>query len=201
VTEAAWSTQLSLLQSRGVTLKPGLTAAEIQRVEEIHRFRFPPDLRSLLSCALPIGPKYPGGPTSFPDWRSPESVQEQLDWPFEGIAFDIEHAAFWWEPWGPRPAALSDAIAVARAAVDLAPRLIPIMGHRYLPAEPEVEGNPVFSVYQTDIVFFGADLRRYLACEFARLPWADAVRGDRRRIRFWTDLVESLEPRHSTTSR
>jgi hypothetical protein len=195
VAEEGWSTELSLLEGRGVTLGPGLTAAEIELVEGIHRFRFPADLRSFLSCALPIGPKYPGGPTMFPDWRSPESVQDQIQWPFEGIAFDIEHNAFWWEDWGPRPAALSDAIAVARAAVDLAPRLIPIVAHRYLPAEPLIAGNPVFSVYQTDVIFFGADLRRYFSCEFGRVPHAVAVHGELRRIRFWTDLVESLEPR------
>ena len=193
--EEEWATELSLLQGRGVTLAPGLSAAEIEHVEEIHRFRFPPDLRSFLSCALPVGPKFPGGPPSFPDWRSPESVQEQLDWPFEGLAFDVEQNAFWWEAWGPRPAALSDAIAVARAAVDLAPRLIPIVAHRYLPGEPAIAGNPVFSVYQTDVVFCGADLRRYFSFEFGRVSHAEAVRGDLRRIPFWTDLVESLEPR------
>ena len=193
--EEEWSEELSLLEGRGVTLEPGLSAAEIVNVEEIHRFRFPPDLRSFLSCVLPVGPKFPGGPTSFPDWRSPESVQEQLDWPFEGMTFDIEHNAFWWGAWGPRPTVLSDAITVARAAVNLVPRLIPIVAHRYLPASPAIGGNPVFSVYQTDIVFCGADLRRYFSFEFGRVPHVDAVRGTLRRIPFWTDLVESLEPR------
>jgi hypothetical protein len=186
VTEDDWSSELRSLRDRGVTLARGLTAVEIQRVEETHRFRFPPDLASFLSCALPVGPR-------FPDWRAPESpvLLDQFAWPFDGMAFDIESNAFWWEPWGPRPVVLSEAIAVAKAAVERAPRMIPIAGHRYLPAEPASAGNPVFSVYQTDIIFYSVDLRRYLSCEFGGVAYVAAVSGDIRRIRFWTDLVEA----------
>ena len=143
-----------------VRFEPGLTDLEVGAVEDRFGFRFPTDLRSFLQTALPTGPR-------FPDWRTPSSsaLVDQLAWPFEGIAFDIEKSAFWWEPWGPRPAALPDAIAVAKAAVDCAPRLIPVFGHRYLPAEPDLAGNPVFSVYQTDIIHYGVDLERYLLCE------------------------------------
>jgi len=183
--EADWSGEIRLLEKRGVVLAAGLTGAELRRVEEIHHFRLPPDLRSFLSCALPVGP-------SFPNWRTPQAPEllDQLGWPFEGIAFDIEYNAFWWEPWGARPGDLSDAIGVAKAAVESAPRLIPISGHRYLPAEPDVAGNPVFSVYQTDIVYYGLDIRRYFACEFGGIDYAEAIRGEPRRIRFWTDLIE-----------
>jgi hypothetical protein len=185
VNDEDWSAELRLLQGRGVTLAPGLTAPELARAEEAHRFRFPSDLRSFLSSALPQAPQ-------FPDWRVPESsaLLDQLAWPFEGIAFDIEQNGFWWKPWGPRPAALPDAIAIAKAAVESAPRLIPVSGHRYLPAEPEISGNPVFSVYQTDIIYYGADLRRYLRCEFGGLDYAEAIRNEPRRIRFWADLLE-----------
>ncbi len=116
---------------------------------------------------------------------------DKLEVPFDGIAYDIEHSRFWWEAWGPRPRALSDAIAIAKAAVERAPRLIPVLGHRYMPAEPELAGNPVFSVHQTDIIYYGIDLRRYIACEFGAIEYAEAVRGEPRRIPFWTDLVEN----------
>ena len=184
MSEGDWSGETLLLQRGGVTLGAGLTAEELHRVEEIHRFRFPPDLRSFCRRVLPIGSR-------FPNWRIPESVFDQLAWPFEGIAFDIEYNDFWWEPWGARPEALSEAIAVAKAAVEAAPRLIPIFAHRYLPADPEMAGNPVFSVYQTDIIYYGIDLRRYLAREFGRIDYAEAIRGEPRHIRFWTDLVEA----------
>jgi hypothetical protein len=80
---------------------------------------------------------------------------------------------------------------IARAKVAEAPRLIPVAGHRYMPAEPELTGNPVFSVYQTDIIYYGDDLATYLRCEFNRLSYTDAVHESLRRIRFWSDLVDA----------
>ena len=184
--ECGWTTELSLLQHRGVSLAPGLTDDEIRRAEQMHGFRFPPDLRTLLSSALPVA-------QGFPDWRSPDSpaLDKQMAWPFEGIAFDIEHSNFWWEPWGPKPATLSEAVMIARKGVESAPRLIPLYYHRYLPAEPELAGNPVFSIHQTDIIYYGADLRRYFSCEFGGLEHAEAVQGNLRPIRFWTALIEA----------
>jgi hypothetical protein len=183
--EGEWTTELRLLRKCGVTLAPGLTKDEIRYAEQMHRFRFPPDLRTFLSSALPVG-------QGFPDWRTPGSpaLLDQMSWPFRGVAFDIEHNVFWYKPWGPRPATLSEAIVLARTGVESAPRLIPIYSHRYIPAEPELAGNPVFSVYQTDIIYYGLDLRRYFSCEFDGLDHAQAIRGDLRPIRFWTDVIE-----------
>lgn len=182
--DESWTHELHLLEARGVKLAPGLSEAELCRVESVRRFRFPPDLRAFLARALPTG-------ADFPDWRAPDSptLDRQMGWPFRGIAFDIEHDSFWWPAWGSRPSELEDALATARAALETVPRLIPISGHRYLPAEPELPGNPVFSVYQTDIIHYGADLRRYVACEFGKLERAEAIRGARR-VRFWTELLE-----------
>ena len=143
----------------------------------------PPDLRSLLSIAVPAGPR-------FPDWRSPESVREYLEWPIEGIAFDVEHNNFWLQAWGPRPAALAEALSVARAEIRRAPRLLPVFGHRYLPEEPDEPGNPIFSVYQTDIIYYGVNLSNYLMLEFGSIPSGQAFQGSPRHIRFWSDLVE-----------
>ena len=93
---------------------------------------------------------------------------------------------------GPPSGGASDALDLRRQLWMTRPT-IPVSGHRYLPAEPELGGNPVFSVYQTDIVHYGGDLRRYLSCDFGRLEHAEAIRGELRRIRFWTELVEDSE--------
>ncbi|WP_437732055.1 SMI1/KNR4 family protein [Sorangium sp. So ce1335] len=181
-----WRAEHQLLIDAGVAVAPGLTETELDRAESAIGARFPPDLRSFLSEGLPVGGR-------FPDWRAPDSteVRRQLDWPFEGIAFDIEHNAFWWDAWGVRPSGLPEALQIARAAVAEAPRLIPIRGHRYIPAEPALAGNPVFSVYQTDIICYGSDLATYLRREFHRPPHADAAREEVRRIRFWSELVDA----------
>ena len=51
------------------------------------------------------------------------------------------------------------------------PKLIPIYSSRYIPESPKETGNPVFSVYQTDIIYYGFDLLSYFENEFKiKLP-------------------------------
>jgi hypothetical protein len=181
-----WQAEFEILAESGVAIASGLTLDEIERVESVVEARLPPDLRAFLAEGLPLG-------KGFPNWREPESeaIRDQLDWPFEGMAFDIQHNVFWLESWGARPPELKEALEIARAHVAAAPRLIPVAGHRYIPAEPSLAGNPVFSVYQTDIIYYGDDLATYLRCEFHRLSYVDAVHESLRRIRFWSDLVDA----------
>jgi len=40
---------------------------------------------------------------------------------------------------------------------------IPVYSHRYLPSEPKATGNPVLSVHQTDIIYYGNDLASYFS--------------------------------------
>lgn len=58
------------------------------------------------------------------------------------------------------------AVEVARQHLIKQPVLVPVRGHRYLPAAPEPTRAPVLSVYQTDIIYYGADLADYCAYEF-----------------------------------
>lgn len=70
------------------------------------------------------------------------------------------------------------------------PRLIPVYGHRYLPAFPSEAGNPVYSVYQTDIICYGNDLLTYLCREFKIAPYRSSFqRSKLKQIPFWGDLA------------
>jgi hypothetical protein len=131
----------------------------------------------------------------FVDWRNADeaNILEMLAWPFEGMCFDIERNRFWLKAWGQRPSELENAFSIAKTAVDQAPVLIPILGHRYIPSNPEESGNPVFSVSQTDIIYYGRDLREYLENEFRyafygknRYQITDPVKP----IAFWSYLVD-----------
>jgi hypothetical protein len=177
---------VNILRQSGVELTTGLTGEEIAQVESKYSFRFPPDLRAFLQAALPVSP-------AFPNWRgeSEESLRGRLDWPAHGICFDIEHNDFWWEEWGPRPLDLQQAFEVARHEISKAPTLIPIYSHRYLPDEPNQKGNPVFSVYQTDIIYYGTDLTDYFAEEFSHNEGKPILYEEVRRIRLWSELVEA----------
>ena len=77
-----------------------------------------------------------------------------------------------------------DALKIATAKIAEAPKLIPIHSHRYIPEEPHESGNPVFSVHQMDVIYYGFDLDDYLRHEFnlaGRKEWPAQVRP----IRFW----------------
>lgn len=179
-----WSRAFELIRARGHSVEPGLTAAELGRAEERLGIRFPPDLAGFLREGLPSGDR-------FPRWRSLDAkIEAQLAWPLEGVLLDVEQNAFWMAEWGERPANLDAAKTIATAAVRAAPALVPVCGHRYLPAEPLDAGNPVFSVYQTDVIYYGHDLAAYFEAELGS-GYGGAIRLEKiRPIRFWGRLEE-----------
>jgi hypothetical protein len=178
------------LERADVTFAPGLRDSEIRAAEAAYAIRFPPDLEELLRYALPVG-------SAWPDWRnlSDSEIYKALNWPLEGILFDVEHNVFWLAEWGERPAELEHAFAVACAHVALAPKLIPVFAHRYVPQEPPSAGNPVFSVYQTDIIYYGSNLAEYFANEFPshfhRSGSKYQISEPLVRIDFWSMLAEN----------
>ncbi len=181
-----WSREHAMLRSRGVELTPGLTNAELAVAEYWAGCQFPSDLRSFLQAALPRA-------EGMPDWRDPSgpSVVGWLAWARRALEFDVEHCPWWWpHTWGSRPAALQDAIQVGRERLRHVPPLIPLWGHRFLPAEPDEAGNPVLSVWQmVDSIYYGRDLRDYIARECDCSDKWEPI-GEVRRIRFWSDLIE-----------
>ena len=89
-----------------------------------------------------------------------------LDWPLDSMLFDVEKADFWMPRWGERPDGMEERSEIVRRDYRDWPRLIPIFSHRYIAAEPCLPGNPVYSVYQTDIIIYGTGLADYLLAEF-----------------------------------
>jgi hypothetical protein len=184
----------SMLEQAGVNFESGLTAGEVQQIESRFSFAFPPDYRAFLMHSLPVSDQFVNWRNTEEKWRNTEEtkIHHRLAWPLEGICFDIEYNAFWLPEWGQRPKELQDAFAIAREAVAQAPVLIPIYSHRYIPALPAEAGNPIFSVYQTDIIYYGRDLSEYIENEFAQAFGKDYARLSEpiRPITFWSHLVE-----------
>ena len=162
------------------TLRPGLSDSEIAAVEKEFGISFADDHRTFLSAALPIG-------RGWPDWRDGDrgQLREKLAMPVEGVLFDVAQNDFWYEGWGPRPEPAEQAVDVARRYLMTVPRMIPVFGHRYLPAV--IADHPVLSMYQTDIIYYGNDLDDWLHREFGL---GAATPGERRAtVPFWRDLV------------
>jgi hypothetical protein len=106
----------------------------------------------------------------------------------EGILFDVESNAYWREEWGVKPSLMADSLRIARTHLDRVPKLAPLYGHRYLPTAPHQPGNPVLSCWQTDVIYYGADLLDWFECEFGG-GQASPDQVDRR-LPFWTSLVD-----------
>jgi hypothetical protein len=73
-----------------------------------------------------------------------------------------------------------------------------VFGHRYLLAEPCQAGNPVLSIYQSDIIVYSGNLHDYFLMEFGDLigeayvgsaPLAPLNIEAYQAIPFWGDFV------------
>jgi hypothetical protein len=93
--------------------------------------------------------------------------------------------------WGKKPETLPAALDIVRQDFETWPRLLSIYGHRFLAAQPGRSGNPIFSIMQTDIICYGADLPHYLLNEFVDHDYALHTHAQTiRRIEIWNDFAE-----------
>jgi hypothetical protein len=179
------------LETAGVMFSSGLSDIELKQIENKYRFSFPPDLKEFLTTCLPTS-------NGFLNWReaAEKEIIERFQWPYDGLCFDIKNNNYWLETWGERPLSEEDCYKIARKFVEPAPILIPIFGHRYIPDRPCERDNPVISVYQTDIIYYGCNLFDYLENEFLRTieerEYAFGTNHKKcKRITFWSDIIES----------
>jgi hypothetical protein len=156
----------------------GYTESELEEAQQRYDLRFPPDLIALLLKRQPADGY---------DWRGENPrIRRMLNWPFEMLQFDLENNALWWPEWGDRPQTADGRSSVLRVELAKAPKLIPLVSHRFIPDRPCRSGNPVFSMHGEDTIYYGADLEQYFANEFNHRYEI----GPTRKIEFWSDLVE-----------
>lgn len=191
--EKAWSTAtpypssvsqsaaVDLLRDIGVNLTPGLSDTELMAAQTAYGVKFGVDHREFLSEAVPVGDQW------F-NWRNldDDHVRRAVSWPLEGVLFDVEADQFWPASWGEKPPDESARREMATTHVGLWPQLVPLYGHRYLPAAPHGTRAPVFSVYQTDVIVYGVDLIDYLHREFHNREQLDAIRITETHLPPWT---------------
>lgn len=159
----------------------GYTQSELDAAQERYNLVFPPDL---------IGLYLEKQPSQGYDWIGEnERIRRMLDWPFECLQFDVEHNGLWWPEWGARSDDIDNRACVLRAQLENAPKLIPLISHRFIPDDPGQAYNPVFSMYGQDTIYYGANLTEYFDNEFNRIYRI----GSTKRIRFWSDLVDRNE--------
>ncbi len=166
---------------RGTRWLRGLSKQEITTIEQNFQVVFPPDyslfLQILHSVDRPrAGARFDKGTMipqivpSFYHWQKDvESIHSMSQWITDGIVFDIQHNGLWPQSWGEKPDSLEEQILQLHRLIETAPKVIPIYGHRYLLIEPCQEGNPILSIYQSDIIIYGVNLHDYFLREFGGL--------------------------------
>lgn len=168
--------------ARNIRWTTGYSAHQLANIQSRFDLRFPPDLIELYSQRRPVGTY---------DWLTDiAEIKRKLTWPLEGLLFDIENNVLWLDAWGERPGDKAARAEIVTAAVAKAPKLIPICGHRYLPETPALAGNPVLSVYQSDIIVYGTNLSDYIDHEFGPGNGPRLHHGPVRKIPFWSQFID-----------
>jgi hypothetical protein len=181
---------IRFLKNKGIYFEKGLSDIEYNAIVSMFGISFPYDLKCFLQTAFPIS-------AGFVNWRKAlvykeerKHVKERLSWPIEGILFDVCNNEFWDDEWGEKPNDDESRTNIVKTYYKKYPPLIPIYSHRYIPAFPIEEGNPVFSIYQTDIIYYGYDLISYFCNEFHIKSFEYHAPKRPKYIEFWGKIAE-----------
>ena len=173
----------------GTQWQTGLDEQQIDVIELHWKLKFPSDYRQFLSVLNapdrgmycvgwsdqpPYGMEEGDDEPSFFDWhKDDEAITHALNWPSSGLFFDVNENDLWPDSWGGRPDKAEDVHKKFAQLVATAPKLIPITGHRYLLADSLEAGNPVLSVWGSDIICYGSNLRNFLLLQLSGLIGLD----------------------------
>jgi len=184
---------IRILISKDVKFDDGLTDDEILKIELEFDIKFPPDYKLFIQTALPISEEFVNWREALYSIETKSKILSKLAWPLDGLLFDLQSNNFWIDAWGDMPDNYYEKEIIAKRYYASSPQLIPVYSHRYIPSEPSESGNPIFSVYQMDIIYYGYDLATYLATEFHFTlpdnftPPEEPIRE----IKFWSDWADN----------
>ncbi len=96
-----------------------------------------------------------------------EEIKKAFNWPYKTIYKDIIGAnKVWLKSWGNvRPKSDSDKEKIFSEWFQKAPKLIPITSHRSVVSDLTSEEKPVLSIWGSDIIVYGWNMRHYLLNE------------------------------------
>ncbi len=131
----------------------------LQQIENLYQFKFPPDLLELYKSG-----SFDSEKLSDLTKVSDEKLRYLFEAPYKGLLLDIELNDLWLDVWGKKPGSLNERLSVFNVIYKNAPVLIPLMseGHKYISSLPMQSDNPIYSVMQSDIICVSLNLRFYI---------------------------------------
>lgn len=189
----------------GTKWGPGLTTAEIAKLEDIEGRPFPQEYRSFLSIlgspdrseisfSFKGAEMVQGERSSFPNWLNQEDISARRSRFSESILFDVKNG-IWLEAWGNEPINMSEKLDLVSSLIREAPPLLPVWSHRAIPCVQSEHPLPVLSIYQTDAIILADSLRDALLLDFSYLVGVSRAKQSDAPIElpdeygFWRDLV------------
>ena len=176
---------ISILKKNHVIIEKGLMLSELKEIETIYGVVFPKELKSFFSNILPVS-------QGFYNWRdfSDDNVayiKAQMRVPAENILRQIDEVE-WSDTWGFKPSDSEKTKEILRLKILDAPKMIPFLGHRYIP-ENDYDKCPVVSIHGIDVVYYGYGIEEFLAVEYG-IKSQNSVHFEKiPNIDFWSDLI------------
>ncbi|HEX7868905.1 MAG TPA: hypothetical protein VF455_02215, partial [Chryseobacterium sp.] len=105
--------------------------------------------------------------TFFYNWLDDE---EEIQHRFHGLSdwlfFDVEGSnKVWLKSWGIKPKSEEKRKEIFDEWFSKIPKLIPMLGHRFVVSDSNLKWKPILSMWGTDIIVMGWDFRTYLLNE------------------------------------
>ncbi|MFJ4686070.1 hypothetical protein ACIQNG_07040 [Streptomyces sp. NPDC091377] len=178
----------------GCEVAAGLSDAELRRVESTYGFEFSADHRAFLAEGLPVSSPPRRGSAwerPWPDWRhgDPEDLRYRLEWPVREVLREVELGGWHTGAFGARPRGARAAVDTARRKLAQAPVMVPLHGHRFLPAGAGSYGHPVLSMWGTGIRCHSEHLVDFVDRELGGLADDGGPWDPEPSVAVWTDFV------------
>lgn len=157
----------------------GLSDEEIIEIEKKYAITFTPEHREFLRILHTIDRKqkitYQNSfekdakpivkeVSFFYNWLEDDiEIKAKMNWPEETILKDVLGVnRVWLKSWGARPASDLEKTKIVIDWIAKAPKLIPVIGHRFIVSDLDLKQRPILSVYGSDIVVYGWNFRSYI---------------------------------------
>jgi len=159
----------------------GMTESEIEQTETEFNIKFTQEHRQFLKILHTIDKKeiytyeddesgeitYQESPFFYNWLTDKESIKERMNWPYETIFQDVVgRNGIWLKSWGNiRPKSDVKKEEIFSNWFQKISKLIPIYGHRFVVSDHTNKQNPILSIYGSDTIVYGWNMRHYLVSE------------------------------------
>lgn len=161
------------IERAGYIITEPLEDEEYKKIKEIYNIVFPLELQQLYKIGVPTKKH---ADICISDIQDTQSFYNWHDFSEENVKQIKEAMEFAYEGKNiPRDA----------------PKMVPIRGHRYIPALLDPEKLPVFSIYDEDVIIYGENLEDYISRELN--PWERYEPVDINKckyIQYWSDMCK-----------